>query len=515
MNERFTEGDFEQALIELFSGIGYSSKTGSEIERDLSDPFDRSVLYESLSHVNPRMPQEAIEEAVRIISNINDGTLEQRNEQFMEYLQNGVEVSIYEDGAPKSYIVRLISFNKHGANTMELVDQFTFVEHDKIRCDLVVFVNGLPLVVIELKSPSRSETSIEDAFKQIKQYQQKCPSLFVYNAFSVISDMTTSKAGTITSPEDRFMEWKSKDGNYESTAVADYRTFFEGIFYRTNLLDILKNFICFDHKDGKSVKVMGAYHQYFAVNKAFNSIMSASERNDGKGGVFWHTQGSGKSFSMVFLAHRLILEAPGVTLLVVTDRNDLDQQLYEQFSGCSKFLRQDAQHVGHDLNEKGKLVKSQEGGRADLKKKLKDLEQGGIIFTTIQKFEEETGLLSERRNIIVITDTDPGIMLPEMYAYCILHCASPDILFLCSRDTVQFGHPFGNGGITGHSPVPSRRHRHRTYLYAIRHAAPLKLLGEEPSEEHFLPFQYGFRIIVILKCTIRQEIDLLRCISVS
>ena len=404
MNERFTEGDFEQALIELFSGIGYSSKTGSDIERDLSDPFDRKVLYESLSHVNPRMPQEAIEEAVRIISNINDGTLEQRNEQFMEYLQNGVEVSIYEDGAPKSYIVRLIRFDKHGANTMELVDQFTFVEHDKIRCDLVVFVNGLPLVVIELKSPSRSETSIEDAFKQIKQYQQKCPSLFVYNAFSVISDMTTSKAGTITSPEDRFMEWKSKDGNYESTAVADYRTFFEGIFYRTNLLDILKNFICFDHKDGKSVKVMGAYHQYFAVNKAFNSIKSADERNDGKGGVFWHTQGSGKSFSMVFLAHRLILEAPGVTLLVVTDRNDLDQQLYEQFSGCSKFLRQDAQHVGHDLNEKGKLVKSQEGGRADLKKKLKDLEQGGIIFTTIQKFEEETGLLSERRNIIVITD---------------------------------------------------------------------------------------------------------------
>ena len=404
MSERFTEGDFEQALIELFSEIGYSSKTGSDIERDLSDPFDRKVLYESLSHVNPRMPQEAIEEAVRIISNINDGTLEQRNEQFMEYLQNGVEVSIYEDGAPKSYIVRLIRFGKHGANTMELVDQLTFVEYDKIRCDLVVFVNGLPLVVIELKSPSRSETSIEDAFKQIKQYQQKCPSLFVYNAFSVISDMTTSKAGTITSPEDRFMEWKSKDGNYESTAVADYRTFFEGIFYRTNLLDILKNFICFDHKDGKSVKVMGAYHQFFAVNKAFNSIMSAAERNDGKGGVFWHTQGSGKSFSMVFLAHRLILEAPGVTLLVVTDRNDLDQQLYEQFSGCSKFLRQDAQHVGHDLNEKGKLVKSQEGGRADLKKKLKDLEQGGIIFTTIQKFEEETGLLSERRNIIVITD---------------------------------------------------------------------------------------------------------------
>ena len=322
----------------------------------------------------------------------------------MDYLQHGVEVSFTISGRQETTIIKLVDYENPFKNVFKVVNQYSVDEFGKIRCDLVVFVNGLPLVVIELKSPSRSETSVEDAFKQIKQYQQKCPSLFVYNAFSVISDMTTSKAGTITSPEDRFMEWKSKDGNYESTAVADYCTFFEGIFYRTNLLDILKNFICFDHKDGKSFKVMGAYHQYFAVNKAFNSIMSASERNDGKGGVFWHTQGSGKSFSMVFLAHRLILEAPGVTLLVVTDRNDLDQQLYEQFSGCSKFLRQDAQHVGHDLNEKGKLVKSQEGGRADLKKKLKDLEQGGIIFTTIQKFEEETGLLSERRNIIVITD---------------------------------------------------------------------------------------------------------------
>lgn len=412
MNEKFTEDSYEQTLIDLFRKEGYEYEYGPGIERDQKEPVNKEELYKNLYSLNAvrvgtllsREYDDVINEAVQKVTSINEGTLEQRNEQFMDYLQHGVEVSFTISGRQETTIIKLVDHENPFKNVFKVVNQYSVDEFGKIRCDLVVFVNGLPLVVIELKSPSRSETSIEDAFKQIKQYQQKCPSLFVYNAFSVISDMTTSKAGTITSPEDRFMEWKSKDGNYESTAVADYRTFFEGIFLRTRLLDILKNFICFDHKDGKSVKVMGAYHQYFAVNKAFNSIKSADERNDGKGGVFWHTQGSGKSFSMVFLAHRLILEAPGVTLLVVTDRNDLDQQLYEQFSGCSKFLRQDAQHVGHDLNEKGKLVKSQEGGRADLKKKLKDLEQGGIIFTTIQKFEEETGLLSERRNIIVITD---------------------------------------------------------------------------------------------------------------
>lgn len=403
-SDKFTENSYEQALKELFPQIGYNVRNGQELDRELTCPFDMETLYSSLKHVNPRVPFHAIEEAVRIISNINDGTLEQRNEQFLDYLQNGVEISLYEGGEQNNYLVRLVRFNKHGANTMELVDQFTFVEYDKIRCDLVVFINGMPLVVIELKSPTREDTDVEDAYKQIKQYQQKCPTLFVYNAFSVISDMLTTKAGTITSPYDRFMEWKSKDGNYETTAIADFHTFFEGIFYRTNLLDILKNFICFDHKDGRLVKVMGAYHQYFAVNKAFKSVEEAFERSDSKGGVFWHTQGSGKSFSMIFLIHRLIVEAPGLTVVVVTDRNDLDQQLYGQFVGCSKFLRQEAQRVGFDLNEKGKVVRAKDGGRIDLMNKLKDLEKGGIIFTTIQKFEEGTGLLSERRNILVITD---------------------------------------------------------------------------------------------------------------
>ena len=266
---------------------------------------------------------------------------------------------------------------------------------------MVVFVNGLPLVVIELKSPANDNVEEEDAYLQIKQYQQKCPSLFVYNAFSVTSDMLTTKAGTLTAKANRYMEWKSRDGKTETVEVIDYETFFEGIFRRERFIDILQNFLCFDHKDGRTAKIMAAYHQYFAVNKALVKTGKAIG-GDGKIGVFWHTQGSGKSLSMVFYVHRLVQLYPNCTIVVVTDRNDLDQQLYEQFAGCQKFLRQEPQRVGFDLNEKGKLTKT--GGREDLVRKLKDLQTGGIIFTTIQKFEEGTGLLSERENIIVITD---------------------------------------------------------------------------------------------------------------
>ena len=413
-NDRFTEDSYEQALIDLFMDIGYEYDYGPDMERDYREPVNKRELHNELAWFNcwedyaNQLPDDVYEkiigEAVRKITSINEGTLEQRNELFMDYLQNGVPVSFQHEGKTRTEIVKLIDFNNPTRCRVKVVNQYTVEEFGKIRCDMVVFVNELPLVVIELKSPSRDETSDEDAYRQIKQYQQKCPSLFVYNAFSVISDMATSKAGTITSPEDRFMEWKSKNGDYETTAVADYSTFFLGIFKRSRLIDILQNFICFDHKGGKAFKVMSAYHQYFAVNKALVSINEANNRQDGKGGVFWHTQGSGKSFSMVFLVHKLLMTAPRTTIVVVTDRNDLDQQLYEQFAGCSKFLRQTPQQVGYDLNEKGKKVAAIGGGRADLKAKLKDLETGGIIFTTIQKFAQDTGLLSDRNNIVVITD---------------------------------------------------------------------------------------------------------------
>ena len=398
---QFDENSYEQALIALFKEMGYQYECGYDVERDYREPFLAEDLRKGLRRMNPMLREDVLEDAYRLITNVNEGTLEQRNEQLMDYLQSGVEVKYSENGKPKTALVKLIDFSEPKRNDFKIVNQWTVIERDKIRCDMVVFVNGLPLVVIELKSPSRDETDEADAYTQIKQYQQKCPGLFVFNAFSVTSDMLTTKAGTITAKANRYMEWKSVDGKEETNEIADYETFFRGIFEKERLIDILHNFECFDHKDGRLAKIMAAYHQYFAVNKAMAHTATAIG-GDGKIGVFWHTQGSGKSLSMVFYVHRLIQEYPECTIVVVTDRNDLDQQLYEQFAGCQKFLRQEPQRVGFDLNEKGKLTKT--GGREDLVRKLKDLKTGGIIFTTIQKFEEGTGLLSDRSNIIVITD---------------------------------------------------------------------------------------------------------------
>ena len=397
----FTEESYENTLIQLFQDLGYQYECGYNVERDYRNPYYEADLQDALRRQNPMLSDEVLQEAFRLVTHVNEGILEQRNETLMDYVQNGVEVKYSEDGRAKTALVKLVNFESPLQNQFKVVNQWTVVEYEKIRCDMVVFVNGLPLVVIELKSPTREETSDEDAYRQIKQYQQKCPSLFVYNAFSVISDQLTSKAGTITAKENRYMEWKSVDGDMETTEFADYETFFNGIFQRERLIDILQNFICFDHKDGRTAKIMGAYHQYFAVNKALVKTDKAIG-GDGKIGVFWHTQGSGKSLSMVFYVHLLVQRYPQCTIVVVTDRNDLDQQLYEQFAGCQKFLRQEPQRVGFDLNEKGKLTKT--AGREDLVRKLKDLQTGGIIFTTIQKFEEGTGLLSDRENIIVITD---------------------------------------------------------------------------------------------------------------
>ena len=396
-----TEESYENTLIQLFQDLGYQYECGYNVEREYRNPYYEADLQDALRRQNPILSDEVLQEAFRLVTHVNEGILEQRNETLMDYVQNGVEVKYSEDGRAKTALVRLVNFESPLQNQFKVVNQWTVVEYEKIRCDMVVFVNGLPLVVIELKSPTREEASDEDAYRQIKQYQQKCPSLFVYNAFSVISDQLTSKAGTITAKENRYMEWKSVDGDMETTAFADYETFFNGIFQRERLIDILQNFICFDHKDGRTAKIMGAYHQYFAVNKALVKTDKAIG-GDGKIGVFWHTQGSGKSLSMVFYVHLLVQRYPQCTIVVVTDRNDLDQQLYEQFAGCQKFLRQEPQRVGFDLNEKGKLTKT--AGREDLVRKLKDLQTGGIIFTTIQKFEEGTGLLSDRENIIVITD---------------------------------------------------------------------------------------------------------------
>ena len=385
----FTESNYENAVRKLFTDVlGYSYAYGPDIERDYHVPLYEDLLFPALQRINPGLPMEALNEAVYMIKNFETGTLLQKNMTFTDYMQTGVPVKYFVDGEERSALVYLIDFRNPANNDFTVVNQWTIVENSEKRPDVVLFVNGLPLVVVELKSPSREETDASAAYRQLRNYMYEIPSLFVYNQVCVMSDLTTSRAGTITSGEDRFMEWKTRDGSYENTQYAQFDTFFEGMFEKARFLDILKNFICFNVDGQNTFKVMAAYHQYFAVKKAIESTRHATV-TDGKGGVFWHTQGSGKSLSMVFYAHYLqgALESP--TIVVITDRNDLDNQLYGQFSRCKDFLRQTPQ-------------------QAESRQNLKDLLAGrhanGIIFTTMQKFEETGEHLSERRNIVVMAD---------------------------------------------------------------------------------------------------------------
>ena len=384
----FTEDNYEKAVIALFEQMGYRHQYGPDIERDYYTPFYEEQLLLSLGNLNREKPQAAIQEAVAKLKSIDTGSLTQKNELFMDYLQHGIEVSYFDGKEQRNDLVYLIDYAHTERNDFQIINQWTFVEHAEKRADIVVFVNGLPLVVIELKSPSREETDASEAYLQLRNYMRDIPSLFVYNVFCVMSDMVCSKAGTITSKEDRYMEWKTKDGDYESTDFADYDTFFEGIFQRERLLDIIRNFICFSKDESGTAKILAAYHQYFAVKKAIERTKIAVQ-NDGKIGVFWHTQGSGKSLSMVFYAHLLQDELSQPTIVVITDRNDLDDQLYTQFAKCKDFLRQ---------------VPVQAKSREDLKALLAGREANGIIFTTMQKFEESEDPLSLRKNIIVMTD---------------------------------------------------------------------------------------------------------------
>ena len=386
----FTEGNYEKALIALFENLGYQHQYGPNIERDYYVPFYEEQLIESLTTINYGKPRPAIDEAISKLKDIEIGSLPQRNELFMDYLQHGIEVSFFDGKEQRNDIIYLIDYNDKNIkrNDFKVINQWTFVENSEKRADIILFINGLPLVVIELKSPSREETNVSEAYLQLRNYMKEIPSLFVYNVFCVMSDMACSKAGTITSNEDRYMEWKTKDGKYESSQFIDYDTFFEGIFIKERFIDIIKNFICFSKEESGAAKILAAYHQYFAVKKAVERTKKATQ-GDGKIGVFWHTQGSGKSLSMVFYAHLLQDELSQPTIVVITDRNDLDDQLYTQFSKCQQFLRQ---------------IPIQAKSREDLKSLLAGREANGIIFTTMQKFEESDEPLSLRRNIVVMTD---------------------------------------------------------------------------------------------------------------
>ncbi len=384
----YTEANYENAVIQLIEQLGYTHVYGPDVVRDYTDPLYSEVLEGALIAVNPGVPQAAINEALFKLRNIENGKLEQRNIIFTDYLQNGIEVAYFHNGEQKYERVHLIDYDHIDRNSFIVANQWTFQEHSEKRPDVVIFVNGLPLVVIELKSPSREETDASEAYRQLRNYMLEIPSFFVYNAFCVMSDMAETRVGTITSGEDRFMQWKTVDGETESTAFADFNVLFEGMLEKQRFFDILRNFICFSRDNGKDAKILAGYHQFYAVRKAVISTVNATQ-TDGRGGVFWHTQGSGKSLSMVFYAHLLQQELNSPTIVVLTDRNDLDDQLYGQFSKCQEFLRQ---------------IPQQASSRENLKELLANREANGIIFTTMQKFEESGSALSQRRNIVVMAD---------------------------------------------------------------------------------------------------------------
>lgn len=386
------EDFYEKTLIDYFcENLDYEHLYGPDVPRttpEYHDVFLPDILPDALERINPTLPRQAINEAVLKINDINTGSLQQRNEAFHEYLQSGVEVRFFDGKEEQNDIVYLIDFDNPKNNDFHVVNQWTFVEYSNKRPDLIVFVNGMPLVIFELKSPSREETDSSDAYLQLRNYMQHIPSMFVPNAFCVMSDMSDTRVGTITASEDRFVKWKSIDGDYSETQNADWKTMLEGMFRKERLTDIIKNFICFNNSADSVVKILAGYHQYFAVHKAADRAVEAVA-GDGKIGVFWHTQGSGKSLSMVFLAHMLQEKLQSPTIVVITDRNDLDDQLFSQFGRCANFLRQKPERA---INRK------------NLQALLRDREANGIIFTTMQKFMEDDEPLCDRSNVVVMVD---------------------------------------------------------------------------------------------------------------
>lgn len=410
---RITESDIEDFVIKLLISQGYQYIFGPDIAPDGDKPerttFGDVILFgrlrKAVERINPNVPTEAREDAIKQIQRFNAPDLIANNEAFHRMLTEGTNVSYNKDGIERGDLVWLIDFNNPENNDFLVVNQFTVVENNvKKRPDVVIFVNGLPLVVIELKNPIDEQATLRSAFDQIQTYKQMIPSLFLYNAFIVISDGLEARAGTISSDFSHFMAWKSIDGKSDAShLISQIETLVKGMLNIPTLLDITRFFIVFDKTKTedketglttiKTVKKLAFYHQYFAVNKAVESVIrAASEGGDRKGGVIWHTQGSGKSLSMVFLAGKLILKLNNPTIVVITDRNDLDDQLYDTFVSSKQLLRQDP-------------VQAQ--SREHLKKLL-SVTSGGVVFTTMQKFWPEEGnvypMLSDRRNIVVFVD---------------------------------------------------------------------------------------------------------------
>jgi len=412
-SHNYTESDLEEAILQWLSeDLGYRVAFGPDLACDGEHPERKSYediiltgrCRSALERINPTIPSEAITDALEIIAAVPwlPGGLMVANRQLHHWLTDGVDIS-YKDSAGLVHSDKVYLVDRHQPlnNDWLAVNQYTIVENNhNRRPDIVVFVNGLPLAVFELKNPAAPQATIKSAFNQIQTYKSEIPSLFAYNAICVLADHVKSAVvGTISADLDRFVGWKSIDGQ-AITKTNDLETLLKGIFAPDRLLDIILNFIVFENEHDsrrqvtKTIKKLAAYHQYFAVNKAVErTALAAAPSGDGRAGVVWHTQGSGKSLSMVFYAGQIIQRLDNPTLVLLTDRNDLDNQLFTVFDHCSDLLRQ---------------LPRQARDRANLQKLL-TVASGGVVFTTIQKFlpdqpTDKYPLLSDRRNIIVIAD---------------------------------------------------------------------------------------------------------------
>ena len=384
----FDEATLEKITMELLTNLGYETLNGYELEREnYSNVILEDDLENAITKLNKNITNEDIKEVIRLIKNLDNNNTILNNKQFTQYLLEGIKVPIQEDGATRYKTIKIIDFNNIEINTFKAINQYTIIEESEKRPDIIVFINGMPLVVIELKSTTREEVKLEDGYNQLKGYQNvHIPTLFYYNQFLIVSDGVQARAGTITSPWSRFSEWKKiEDTDVVRENMATHNTLFNGMMRKYRIMDIINNFIMWSGDN----KILAAYHQYFGVKKAIKSTEKAYNERTGKAGILWHTQGSGKSFSMVFYSANMIKILKNPSIVVVTDRNDLDDQLFNTFSQCSEFLKQKPVQIE---------------SRADLNDKLENRISGGIFFTTLQKFEEETGVFSKRDDILVLVD---------------------------------------------------------------------------------------------------------------
>lgn len=384
----FDEQTLEKVTMEMLEKLEYECINGYEMNRaDFSKVLLEEDLVQSIEKINRGIKDEQIQEAVRLIRNLDYNNTILNNKQFTKYLLEGISVPIQEEGETRYKTVKIVDFDNISNNIFKAINQYTIIEHSEKRPDIIIFINGMPLVVVELKSTVREKVKLEDGYHQLQGYQEvHIPSLFYYNQILIVSDGVQARAGTIISSWSRFSEWKKvEDKDEVKENMPTHQTLFNGMLRKDRLLDIINNFILWSDDN----KILSAYHQYFGVKKAIASTENAINNKIGKAGLLWHTQGSGKSFSMVFYVGNMIKALNNPSIVIVTDRNDLDNQLFTTFAKCSDYLKQEPVQIEN---------------RKDLEEKLEGRKSGGIFFTTLQKFEEETGLFSERDDILVAVD---------------------------------------------------------------------------------------------------------------